>query len=42
MSTQDAGGLPFVRYQDGGRVHFEDDQTRDFVISRVEWPEGLE
>jgi hypothetical protein len=24
----------------GCSVYFEDDQTRDFVLSRVEWPEG--
>jgi hypothetical protein len=23
----------------GCYVYFEDDQTRDFVLSRIEWPE---
>jgi DUF2075 family protein len=23
----------------GCAIYFEDDQTRDFVLSRVEWPE---
>jgi uncharacterized protein len=29
----------FTRGLRGCYVYFEDDQTRDFVLSRVEWPE---
>jgi DUF3024 family protein len=31
-----------LHWADRNAIYFEDDQTRDFVLSRVEWPEEFE